>query len=88
MKKIIRSAYGGGFREKENEDDKKKNRRNCVQAEDTEMRNNKITSWVKIGPPWSHLKASLMILISGNDTLCRQTKKKKRMRAKKKVVLE
>lgn len=41
--------------------------------------------WVKIGPPWSHFKASLMILISRNDTLCRRTKKKERerMRAKK-----
>ncbi len=70
--------------------EKKKELEAAVYKQRREMRwlsRNKITSWVKIGPPWSHFKASLMILISRNGILCRQTKKK-RMRAKKKVVLE
>lgn len=65
---------------------KKEEMQQCTSRGERERRN-KITSLVKIGPPWSHFKASLMVLISGNDTLCRQTKKE-RMRAKKKVVLE
>lgn len=46
-----------------------------VQVEDGDERkqNNLL---VKIGLPWFHFKASLMILISWNGTLCSQTKKK------------
>lgn len=60
--------------EQENEDNEEK-REAAVYKQRRERRNN-ITSLVKIGPPWSHFKTSLMILISGNDTLCRQTKKR------------
>ena len=54
----VRMIWG----KQKNEDDKKtmyKQRR-----EMRWLRRNKITSWPKIGPPWSHFKASLMILIS------------------------